>query len=73
MKVAFLVANAQKRNAAGRRSAGNKHSPEAIPLVRRDTPHEEEFWQYFVDDSRHDFYPAGSEQEQRAFAMPPWE
>jgi heat shock protein HslJ len=34
---------------------------------------EDEFWQYFVDDSRHDFYPAGSEQEQRAFAIPPWE
>jgi len=34
---------------------------------------EDEFWQYFVDDSRHDFYELGSEQAERAFATPPWE
>jgi len=34
---------------------------------------EEEFWRYFTDDSIHDFYEPGSEEEARAFSIPPWE
>lgn len=30
-------------------------------------------WQYFADDSRHDFMRKGSADEARAFATPPWE
>jgi len=33
----------------------------------------EAFWSYFSDDARHDFMPAGSEDEANAFATPPWE
>jgi hypothetical protein len=33
----------------------------------------EAFWGYFTDDSLHDFMGAGSEDEARAFATPPWE
>jgi hypothetical protein len=33
---------------------------------------EQQFWQYFRDDSLHDFYPAGSPEEAQAFATPPW-
>jgi len=31
-----------------------------------------QFWQYFRDDTRHDFYPAGSPEEAQAFSTPPW-
>jgi heat shock protein HslJ len=31
------------------------------------------FWRYFTDDSLHDFYAPGSEEEARAFTTPPWE
>jgi heat shock protein HslJ len=37
-----------------------------------DKAFEEGFWGYFVDDTRHDFYPPGSAEEARAFASPPW-
>lgn len=33
---------------------------------------EQQFWQYFRDDTRHDFYPAGSSEEAQAFNTPPW-
>jgi uncharacterized protein YjaG (DUF416 family) len=33
---------------------------------------EQRFWQYFRDDSLHDFYPAGSPEEAQAFNTPPW-
>lgn len=33
----------------------------------------ESFWRYFSDESKHDFMPAGSEDEANAFASPPWE
>lgn len=33
---------------------------------------EGEFWRYYRDDSIHSFYPAGSPEEKRAFADPPW-
>jgi hypothetical protein len=33
---------------------------------------EKQFWQYFSDDSLHDFYPAGSPQEAQVFNTPPW-
>jgi hypothetical protein len=33
---------------------------------------EQQFWQYFRDDTRHDFYGAGSPQEAQAFSKPPW-
>ena len=31
------------------------------------------FWRYFKDESIHDFMAAGSEDEARAFAVPPWQ
>ncbi len=31
------------------------------------------FWEYFTDESRHDFYEPGSEEVAQAFALPPWE
>ena len=31
------------------------------------------FWQYFTDDSKHDFMEKGSADEARAFVTPPWE
>ena len=31
------------------------------------------FWRYFTDDSRHSFYPPGSEEEAQALRTPPWE
>jgi heat shock protein HslJ len=34
---------------------------------------EEAFWAYFKDDTRHDFMEPGSEDESRAFTVPPWE
>ncbi|EED30548.1 conserved domain protein [gamma proteobacterium NOR5-3] len=33
---------------------------------------EASFWEYFSDDQRHDFMPAGSDDEARAFSQPPW-
>jgi len=30
------------------------------------------FWRYYVTDSIHSFYPAGSKEEAQAFAVPPW-
>ena len=30
------------------------------------------FWDYFVNDSKHDFYKQGSEEERQAFGTPPW-
>lgn len=30
------------------------------------------FWRYFTDDSIHSFYNPGSEDEAKAFAVPPW-
>ena len=30
------------------------------------------FWEYFVNDSKHDFYKQGSEEERQAFGTPPW-
>jgi hypothetical protein len=30
------------------------------------------FWSYYTTDSKHSFYPAGSEEERRAFAAAPW-
>jgi heat shock protein HslJ len=33
---------------------------------------EEKFWRYFTNDSIHDFYEPGSEQEAQAFSTPPW-
>lgn len=32
----------------------------------------QKFWQYFTDDSKHDFMAPGSDDETRAFATPPW-
>jgi hypothetical protein len=32
----------------------------------------EAFWAYYRDRSRHDFMPAGSDEERRAFTVPPW-
>jgi heat shock protein HslJ len=41
------------------------------------TIHQQEFkdafWHYFTTDSLHDFYDTGSEEEIRAFTIPPWE
>lgn len=34
---------------------------------------EEAFWRYFTTDSMHDFYEPGSEEEAKAFTIPPWE
>jgi len=34
---------------------------------------EEAFWRYFTDDTMHDFFPPGSEEEAQALATPPWE
>lgn len=34
---------------------------------------ENAFWRYFTDDSIHNFYEPGSEEEARAFTTPPWE
>ncbi len=31
------------------------------------------FWGYFTEASRHDFMPPGSEEEKRAFEVPPWQ
>jgi heat shock protein HslJ len=33
----------------------------------------ESFWQYFSDDSKHDFMAPGSDDAARAFAAPPWQ
>jgi heat shock protein HslJ len=33
----------------------------------------ESFWQYFTDDSKHDFMKPGGEDAARAFTAPPWE
>jgi hypothetical protein len=30
------------------------------------------FWAYFTDDTRHDFYPSGSQEERQAFDQAPW-
>jgi hypothetical protein len=30
------------------------------------------FWDYFVNDSKHDFFKQGSKEEKQAFATPPW-
>ena len=30
------------------------------------------FWAFFRDEDRHSFMPAGSDDEARAFAEPPW-
>ncbi len=30
------------------------------------------FWGYFTDDDRHDFMATGSDDERRAFTIPPW-
>jgi heat shock protein HslJ len=30
------------------------------------------FWRYFTDNSMHDFYQPGSEEEAQAFEIPPW-
>ncbi len=38
-----------------------------------DSAFEEEFWRYFTDESKHDFMAPGSADENRAFAIPPWE
>ncbi len=38
-----------------------------------DESFEEPFWRYFTDDTIHDFYAPGSEEESRAFTNPPWE
>jgi hypothetical protein len=32
----------------------------------------EPFWAFFIEDERHAFMPAGSEDEARAFTTPPW-
>jgi hypothetical protein len=32
-----------------------------------------QFWRYFTEDTRHDFFEPGSEEEARAFSVPPWE
>lgn len=34
---------------------------------------EQVFWKYFRDDSMHEFMASGSEDEAKAFAVPPWE
>jgi hypothetical protein len=31
------------------------------------------FWRYYRSDTRHSFYPAGSAEATRAFAVPPWQ
>lgn len=38
----------------------------------RDQAMEASFWRYFTDDSIHDFMAPGSDDEARAFTMPPW-
>jgi hypothetical protein len=30
------------------------------------------FWSYYTTDAKHSFYPAGSEEERRAFDAAPW-
>lgn len=42
-------------------------------LAFADPAASEAFWQYFTDDSRHDFMEPGSDDEARAFAISPWE
>ncbi len=31
------------------------------------------FWDYFVNDSKHDFYEQGSKEEKQAFGKAPWQ
>jgi hypothetical protein len=31
------------------------------------------FWEYFVNDSKHDFYKQGSKEEKQAFGKAPWQ
>lgn len=42
-------------------------------LLIRDEEVAAQFWEYFTDDAKHDFMPKGSEDEKRAFSIPPWE
>jgi heat shock protein HslJ len=35
--------------------------------------YEADFWDYFINDTRHDFMEEGSEDEARAFSVEPWE
>lgn len=37
-----------------------------------DNAFETGFWRYYTTDSLHSFYPAGSEEEKRAFDIPVW-
>ncbi|MBW1749866.1 MAG: hypothetical protein JRJ37_04045 [Deltaproteobacteria bacterium] len=30
------------------------------------------FWEYYINDSKHDFFKQGSEEERQAFGTPPW-
>ena len=46
---------------------------EADAFAIMDPDLEAAFWQYFTDETRHDFMKPGSADEKRAFAVPPWE
>lgn len=37
-----------------------------------DKAFEEKFWEYYLTDSKHSFYPAGSREEEQAFETPWW-
>jgi hypothetical protein len=37
-----------------------------------DKAFEEKLWEYYLTDSKHSFYPAGSREEKQAFEAPWW-
>ena len=37
-----------------------------------DKAFEEKFWEYYLTDTKHSFYPAGSSEEEQAFETPWW-
>ncbi|MCK5850826.1 MAG: hypothetical protein KAH23_07915 [Kiritimatiellae bacterium] len=70
----------------GGRIIGQQMGPEPLDAMREylkeqqkkgafkilDKSFEAPFWDYFVNDSKHDFYKQGSEEERQAFGIPPW-
>ncbi|MGB5742008.1 MAG: META domain-containing protein [Sedimenticolaceae bacterium] len=57
--------DAYRRYLGGRQAAGD--------FTIHDATFETAFWDYFTNDSKHDFYEPGSADEAVAFATPPWE
>jgi len=57
--------DAYRRYLEERQSAGD--------FTIRDPEMSEAFWRYFRDESIHDFMEKGSEDESRAFTVPPWQ